>query len=250
MTDTLPEPRKITRSLAVRPLTKSEKVAASLAQQIVNRELPFSSFLASEHELSAYYQVSRPNIRQALQRLAAAGMTETKHGVGTVVSASDRWNLFDPLILGAFMQSNNLAAVAQELLELRVMAEVECAGLAAKRITETQLASLEMWVQRMGEAVDDIDRITHADLAFHTIIIDASHNRFLQGIMAFLAEPLGQARLLTMQIGGHVGRERALREHRTIHSALAAQDVVAARAAMSHHMQHLEEDMKKALANV
>lgn len=238
----------LTRKHEIRELPKSEAAAAQLAQLIVNGELAVSSCLASENELSAHYEISRPNIRQALQRLAAAGLVETRHGVGTFVTASERWNLFDPLILNAFMQSNNLAAVAQELVELRVMVEVECAGLAAERISVGDLKNLELSLRRMEIATDDIERMTHTDLTFHNIIISASHNRFFQGIMSYLAEPLSRARFLTMQAGGHEGRERAQRAHRDIYNALAAQEVAGARAAMFAHMQQLGEDMRTALA--
>lgn len=238
----------LSRTQRRRELPKAEAAAADLAQLIVNGELAVSSYLSSENELSAHYGISRPNIRQALQRLAAAGLVETRHGIGTCIAASDRWNLFDPLILDAFMQSNNLSAVAEELLELRVMVEVECAGLAAERISTTELQSLELCLKRMGAAINDVERITQVDLAFHNIIIGASHNRFLQGIMSFLAEPLSRARFLTMQEGGSDGRESAYHAHRNIHAALAERDEAGARTAMSAHMQQLAEDMRTALA--
>lgn len=238
----------LSRTQRRRELPKAEAAAADLAQLIVNGKLAVSSYLSSENELSAHYGISRPNIRQALQRLAAAGLVETRHGIGTLIAASDRWNLFDPLILDAFMQSNNLAAVAEELLGLRVMVEIECAGLASQRISITELQSLELCLKRMEAAINDVERITQADLIFHNIIIGASHNRFLQGIMSFLVEPLSRARFLTMQAGGPEGRERAQHAHRNIYAALAAQDEAGSRNAMSAHMQQLEKDMRAALA--
>lgn len=231
-----------------REFSKADTTAIHLAQQVVGGELAIGVCLASENELSAHYQVSRPNVRQALQRLAAAGLVETRHGIGTFVSASERWNLFDPLILESFVQSSNLAGIAQELIELRVMVEVECVGMAAERISTGELKQLELWLKRMEAALDDIERVTHADIMFHNIIISASHNRFLQGIMNYLTALLSRARFLTMEAGGHEGRERAQQSHREIHKALAAKDKAAARAAMSRHMQQLEEDMQTALA--
>ena len=241
-----PKP-SLTRKADLRGVSKADTAALSLAQQIVGRELAVGICLASENELSAHYGVSRPNVRQALQRLAAAGLVETRHGIGTFVSASERWNLFDPLILDAFVASNNLAGIAQELIELRVMAEVECVGIAAERISAGELKQLELWLVRMEVALDDIERVTHADIMFHSVIIAASHNRFLQGIMTYLTELLSRARFLTMEAGGHEGRARAQQSHREIYDALTAKDKVAARAAMSRHMRQLEEDMQKAL---
>ena len=230
--------------------SRPEAVASTLAQLIVGGGMAVGDYLVSENELSALYEISRPVVRQAIQRLATAGLVETRHGVGTFVTSSDHWNLFDPLILTAFVQSDNLAAIAPELVELRVMVEIECIGFAAERISAGELERLEQWLQRMERYTDDIERITQADLAFHAIIIGASHNRFLQGIMTYLGEPLYRARFLNMQLGGTQGRRRAQRAHRAIYTALAARDREAARAAMAAHMQQLEKDMKAALSSL
>jgi len=238
----------LARRVDLRESSKADTAAMHLAQQIVGRELAIGDCLASENELSAHYGASRPNVRQALQRLAAAGLVETRHGVGTFVSASERWNLFDPLILDAFVQSSNLAGIAQELIELRIMVEVECVGMAAERISAGELKELELWLKRMEAALGDIERITRADIMFHDVIIAASHNRFLQGIMNYLTALLSRARFLTMEAGGNEGQGRALESHREIYRALLANDKAAARAAMSRHMRQLEEDMQKALA--
>lgn len=238
----------LARGADPREVSKADTAAMDLAQQIVGRELTNGVCLASENELSVHYGVSRPNVRQALQRLAAAGLVETRHGIGTFVSAGERWNLFDPLILDAFVQSSNLAGIAQELIELRVMVEVECVGMAAEHISLAELKQLEQWLTRMEAAIGDTERITHADIMFHNVIIAASHNRFLQGIINYLTALLSRARLLTMEAGGNEGQKRAQRSHREIYTALLAKDKAAARAAMSRHMRQLEEDMQKALA--
>lgn len=230
--------------------SKAETVAAQLAQLIVDGQFTVGSCLASENELSKHYGISRPNIRQALYRLAAAGLVETRHGVGTFVSPHETWNLFDPMLLNAFMQSGNLAAIAQELVELRSMVEVECAGLAAERISASELKKLEHWLKRMNAAIDDIALITQADLAFHEIIIGASHNRFLQGITSYLHEPLSKARFLTMKTGGKQGRRKAQQGHKAVYEAIAARNSQRARQAMLAHMQQLEEDMEAALLTI
>lgn len=249
MTVKQPTSKSLVRAQAVKELSRPELVAATLAQLIVSGDLSVGDYLASENELSAAYEISRPNVRQAIQRLAAAGLVETRHGVGTYITSDDHWNLFDPLILTAFVQSDNLAAVAQELVELRVMVEIECAGLAAERMSAGELKRLEQWLHRMEAYIDDVEQITQADLAFHTIVIGASHNRFLQGIMSYLSEPLHRARSLTMQAGGFEGRQRAHRAHHAIYTALADRDEADARTAMAAHMQQLEKDMKVALSS-
>jgi len=227
--------------------SKADTVAGQLAQLVVSRQLGAGGLLASEKELGRHYGISRPNIRLALRRLSTAGLVDTHHGVGTFVNPPEKWNLFDPMLLNALLQDDDLSAIAEELVELRKMVEVECAGLAATRIDTHGLQQLERSVQQMGEALDDVERISRIDLAFHDVIIEASQNRFLQGIMAYVREPLEQARFLTMQSGGTDGRARAHQSHRAIAVAIAARDVQAARAAMAEHMRQLEHDMREAL---
>ena len=227
--------------------SKADGVARQLAQLVVSRQLAAGGLLASEKELSRHYGISRPNIRVALRRLSTAGLVDTHHGVGTFVNPPEQWNLFDPMLLNALLQDDDLSAIAEELVELRWMVEVECAGLAATRIDAQGLQQLERSVQRMAEVLDDVEQVSRTDLAFHDVIIQASHNRFLQGIMAYVREPLEQARFLTMQAGGPAGRARAQQSHRAIYEAIAARDVHAARDAMAAHMRQLEHDMRNAL---
>jgi DNA-binding FadR family transcriptional regulator len=235
------------RTTTTTDTSKADTVARQIAQLVVSRQLAAGGLLASEKELSRHYGISRPNIRLALRRLSTAGLVDTHHGVGTFVNPPDAWNLFDPMLLHALLQDDDLSAIAEELVELRRMVEVECAGLAATHIDAQGLQRLERSVQQMGEALDDVVRISRIDLGFHDVIMEASHNRFLQGIMAYVREPLEQARFLTMQTGGSEGRARAHQSHRAIYQAIAARDVRAARAAMAEHMRQLEHDMRNAL---
>ena len=235
------------RTTASSDASKADGVARHLATLVVSGQLDTGGLLASENELSRQYGVSRPNIRIALRRLSTAGLAETHHGIGTFVSARAKWNLFDPMLLNALLQADDLSTIAEELVELRKMVEVECSGLAALRIDEQGLQQLEQSVQRMGDALDDVEMITRVDLAFHDVIVVASQNRFLRGVISYVREPLERARFLTMQAGGAEGRARAYHSHRAIRDAIAARDVDAARTAMAEHMRQLEHDMRLAL---
>ena len=232
--------------------SKSDEVAKSIAKAIVDRQLSSGDTFASENELAQHFAVSRPNVRQALQRLASAGLVSTRHGVGTFVCPPERWNLFDPLLLEAFSTSGNLGAISSELVELRKMVEVESANLAASRITKPELKMLAHWLEQMESHVDenDVTTITQADLSFHEVIIAASRNRFFKGIMMYLHEPLLQARFSTMHAGGRIGRERACAHHAQILYALSMGEHKAASEAMRVHMIQLESDMTEALARV
>lgn len=229
---------------------KSDHLISEMAMLIVNQQLPVGSLLASENELSKHYNMSRPHVRQALQRLAAGGLLETRHGLGSYINPSEAWNLFDPILINAFIQSGNLAGISKELVELRKMVEVECSGLAAQRITTTDLEKLKRALDQMDATLDNPEAIAQEDIRFHNIIIAASRNRFFQGIMTFLEQPLSRSRLLTMQTGGKQGRLRAQAHHKAIYNAIASKNATEAEQAMRIHIQQLEEDITKALASI
>lgn len=226
---------------------KTDAVAQALSQAVVDGRLCAGDPLLSEYELAEHFGVSRPNVRQALHRLAAAGLVTTRHGRGSFVSSPERWNLFDPLLLEAFAGSGNLATIAEELVELRQMVEVESAALAAARITPGELQELAASLKRMQLAIGDVERVTDADIAFHDVIVEASRNRFFRSIMSVVRQPLLRARQLTMASGGEIGQTRAYEHHKAIYEAIKAGNRVASSKAMGLHMKQLEADMHEAL---
>ena len=84
--------------------------------------------LPTESELVRNYDVSRTVVREALSKLQAGGLVETRHGIGTfVLPAPARQS---PM-LNAHELSESVDVLA--VLELRISLETEAAGLAAQR---------------------------------------------------------------------------------------------------------------------
>ena len=67
--------------------TLSARVAADLRNRIESGDWVAGDRLPGEHDLARHYDVSRATIRTALQDLESRGLTVTKHGLGTVVTA-------------------------------------------------------------------------------------------------------------------------------------------------------------------
>lgn len=65
----------------------SAQVAADLRLRIEAAEWGPGDKMPGEHDLSAHYGVSRATVRTALQDLESRGLTVTRHGLGTVVTA-------------------------------------------------------------------------------------------------------------------------------------------------------------------
>ncbi len=226
---------------------KSAGIARELASQVVSGGLHPGTLLPTEHELVQRHGASRPVIREASRLLGGAGLVETRHGVGSIVNPPRLWNVFDPIVLKAHLDNRNLPAIVDELLELRRVVEVESAGTAARRRSSEQLATLSVWLDRMGAVLDDVERTASADFAFHEAIIEAAGNRFFGGILRYVREALWEGRLLTSQEGGWSGRRRAFEFHRAILEAIAAGDADRARDVMTEHLKVAASDLRQAV---
>ncbi len=228
-------------------VSKIDHAVDLIAKAIIGKEYQEGTFLPSESELGKLYSVSRSVVRETIQRLAAAGLVETRHGVGTYINPSSEWNLFDPLLLRAFVDSGNLPAISRELVELRSVVEIESARRAAQRATPKHIQLLERWLEQMEVGIDDLETFARADVAYHNSIIASTENRFLIQIMKYLTDPIIETRRITTQIGGPEGRREAQRWHREVYEAIRAQDAQAAAEAMRHHMEQLEDIINRAL---
>jgi DNA-binding FadR family transcriptional regulator len=216
-----------------------------LAEQIRAQTLRPGNKLPTESEIMAAWGVSRTVVREALSRLQAAGLVETRHGVGTFV--------LEPQALGGLRIDPAEIATAVDVmavLELRISLETECAALAAVRRSDAQLA-------QMREALDELDRATAADgntvapdLRFHLLLATATGNRYFADIMTHLGATLiprsriNSPRLAMEELPQYL--RRVNREHEAIYEAIARRDGDAARAAMRLHLTNSRERLRQA----
>lgn len=229
---------------------KGSAIARDLASLVVSQALTPGTLLPPEQRLVAAHGASRPVIREAIRRLAGAGLVETRHGVGSIVNPPRRWNVFDPIVLKAHLDNHDLPALLDELLEVRRVVEVEAAGLAAARIVPDELTALAVSLERMARDLDHPDRFAQLDFTFHEMVLSAAGNRFFDGIFRYVRDALWEGRQLTSRSGGVAGRERAHGFHRALHAAIAAGDPDEARAVMHEHLAVAESDLRAALMGV
>ncbi|MFI4983451.1 MAG: FadR/GntR family transcriptional regulator, partial [Nevskiales bacterium] len=131
-----------------RPRSKSlaHRLVDDISGKIRSLALQPGERLPTEAEIVQAYGVSRTVVREAISKLQAAGMVETRHGIGTFVLQPRAPSMFrlDPSDLAT---SVDVLAV----LELRISLESESAGLAATRRSEAQL-------KVMRDALDAFER--------------------------------------------------------------------------------------------
>ena len=227
-------------------LRKGRSLTAELVQALSDRvrdeRLAVGTKLPTEAAIMEEFGVSRTVVREALSRLQAAGLVETRHGVGTFVLPPSGFGI-DPADVPT-------AVDVMAVLELRISLESETAGLAAQRHTEKQLADIRTALDELEANVTGQGDTVSPDMRFHMLIAAATGNRYFADIMAHLGATLiPRARINSPRVASEDLPQylrRVNREHEEIYEAIARRDPEAARAAMRLHLTNSRERLRRA----
>lgn len=230
------EPRRKTRTL-------SAELADTLGQRIRNQEYAPGTKLPKEMDIMEEFGVSRTVVREAISHLQAAGMAETRHGIGTFALLPEDTGLFrvHPDQIGTLRDT-----IA--LLELRIGLETEAAALAAIRRTDENLDKMQLALTAFKASIEAGQNAVQADFQFHTEIALATQNNHFIQFMALLGERvIPRSRLspsndLTPARQAYL--QRVHQEHESIYNAILHQDVDAARAASRTHLSNSRERLR------
>jgi DNA-binding FadR family transcriptional regulator len=219
---------------------KHRDVMQILIADIVSGVRPAGEMLPREVDLAEAFDVSRGVARETIRAMEERGLISVKHGKGATINEPADWDVFDPDVLAATLDSERGSEVLAEYLECRRILEVEAAGMAAERATKRDVASLGAAMARMEETAGRPpsqpaeERFHEADIAFHQALIAATGNRALGGLVERIHSALLLARFPLAR--PDYREEIALPEHRRILDAVANHDAAEARQAMSDHL--------------
>jgi GntR family transcriptional repressor for pyruvate dehydrogenase complex len=227
-----------------RPRSLAHDVVDALGGRIRDGSLGHGEKLPTEAAIMEEFGVSRTVVREAISRLQAAGLVETRHGVGTFVVGLGDASTFriSPDQLGTLQ---DVIAV----LELRIAVETESAGLAALRRTDQNLESLRGALAAFIAAVEQSRDAVGPDFQLHLEIARATQNHHFVELMATLGGMMiPRARLeppgpLTPEREAYLRRVNT--EHENIVDAIARQDPDGARAAMRTHLANSRERRRR-----
>ncbi|MBU3077383.1 FCD domain-containing protein [Sphingomonas quercus] len=228
------ETRRFT--LPIKPIRLADTIAEHIQQLILEGVLQPGERLLAERELSAKLNVSRPSLREGLDRLIAEGLLTTNAQGATYVSENIGKSLRDPLI--ALMDNPDART---DLMELRAVVEAAAAGYAAERASDVNRSMLEERFNAMVKAhnEDDIDEIGRTDADFHFAIYESSHNIMMLHFMNSLEGVLRSSVYSNRQnlYKHRADRGSQIDEHRAIFEAIMDRDVAAAQSAAREHMK-------------
>ncbi|MEZ5660855.1 MAG: GntR family transcriptional regulator [Burkholderiaceae bacterium] len=194
------------------------EAAQRLRQLLVEGEIAPGAKL-NERELSTRLQVSRTPLREAIRTLAAEGLVELLPNRGAFAVRFSEHDIADTF-------------------EVIAGLEAQSAELAAQRITDTELAELRALHFEMLAAYlrRDLSAYYRRNAQIHDAINAAARNPVLRELYRTV-----NARLQALRFRSNFDERkwaRAVEEHETMITMLAARDAEGLRRPMIEHLTH------------
>ena len=215
----------------IKPKRISDLVFDQLRDLIFKGLIKPGEQLMTERELAGNLNVSRPTVREAINRLVTLQLLDHRQGQGTfVVSPSAEKNS-----LGVpHDQDVSLA----DLLEVRLGLECNAVMMAARRATEEDIRDMEKSLRDMESQIEAGGLGSDADVTFHMAIAYATKNMVHIHIMKSFYDLLfyGIKSSLQYLYTEPATLEIITRHHNNIFNAIRDRNPDAAYSAMREHI--------------
>jgi GntR family transcriptional repressor for pyruvate dehydrogenase complex len=190
-------------------------------------------------EMARRFHVGHPTLREALKKLEAMGVVSVRHGSGVYV-AEHRNALFvsNPILAGTPTKKLLL-----DLIQARILIEVESVALAAERAAPHHLARMEELLARAEQHLGDDAVLNPTNMAFHGEIAAASGNAVIHQLLQVLASLFRHEQQVIMNIYG--SRRKDHEEHWEILRALVERDAGRAAALMRAHLEGVRDVLRR-----
>lgn len=211
-------------------MNPKERVLLKIKEKILKQEWTPGMKISSENQLAKELEVSRMSVREAMEQLVALNVLVKNQGEGTFVN-----NLSPSIYLNSLLHMTLLERDDMlDMLEFRKILEVDSIRLCAQRCTDEDLVALEECYQNMVTYQNDPEQFYRADSAFHTAIVDGTHNSFIIKVNQILNDLL----LFHQQkIHEYLGPQGGLKEHKQILEAVKNRDCEMASLFMRRHIE-------------
>ncbi|HSE10011.1 MAG TPA: GntR family transcriptional regulator [Nocardioidaceae bacterium] len=217
--------------MALKPVSRRlvpDEVFDQILSGVVDGELAPGESLPSERRLAEVLGVSRPAVREALQRMAQARLVEVRHGGSTTVREFRRSAGLD-LLPRLLVRDGELdLAVARSILEARLAIAPEVATLAAQRGGADLIERLDEAIAALEADHDPVAR-QRAALGFWDHVVDGADSvvfRLMFNSLRAAYEPALDALAVLME-----AEVSQLDAYHKVRAAIAARDAALARAA-------------------
>ncbi len=217
--------------MALRPVTRksvSDQVFDQVLGEVMDGGLEVGEQLPSERQLAEVLGVSRPAVREALQRMTQARLVEVRHGGGATVRDFRKYGGLDLLPHLLVRDGGVDPAVARSVVEARTSVAPGIAALAAQRGGPALTAALGAVVEQLTETTDPV-AWQELTLRFWDVVVDGADSivfRLMFNGLRAAYEPTLPA--LASLLAAEVGQ---VDPYRVLAAAITAGDPATARAA-------------------
>lgn len=205
--------------------TLSDEVYDQLSGEIVEGRFGAGVNLPAERQLCETLGVNRGAIREALKRLAQAGLVSISQGGGTKVLDFRRNAGLDLLGRMLFHRDNTINfGVARSVMEMRAVLAPDIARLCAQRASAADIEAARELIERMHAAaeVDDLAELQDLSLRFWDVMVRGSGNIAYELSFNTLRETYDRLREVLVQVMAEETRD--VQGHRAIAEAVARGD--------------------------
>jgi len=224
--------------LEILPRTENQKIQNEIISKIRDlmnyKNLEPGDKLPSERMLSEKFDVSRSNVREAIQKLEFYGILISKPQSGTFVAD-----------IGQVAMNGMIEDILRleepdfkSLVETRILLELKTVKFAALRRTEEDLMQMKMALEAYSQKVQKGEDAVQEDLLFHLAIAKASGNSTMNTFMLIITPEI-----ITKFEEHHVCDKglafMGIQEHQDIFDAIEAQNPKLARQKMKIHFKAL-----------
>ncbi|MGC9401993.1 pyruvate dehydrogenase complex transcriptional repressor PdhR [Vibrio genomosp. F10] len=211
----------------------SDVIEKELERLIAEGSLTPGQQLPPERELAKQFDVSRPSVREAIQRLEARQLLTRRQGGGTFVSESIWKSFSDPLL--NLLSSHSETQL--DLLEARHAMEGISAYFAALRGTDEDFARIQgcLAIITKEQSNKNIEAEASAVMKFLVALTEAAHNVVLLHIVRSLGPLLEQNILQNLEL---LHRRDEVVEKVSKHRANIVDAIVSGEPEMAREMSH------------
>lgn len=221
----------------------SDVIEQELERLIVEGTLVPGQQLPPERELAKQFDVSRPSVREAIQRLEAKRLLTRRQGGGTFVSEK-MWTSFSDPLLNLL---SNHSETQLDLLEARHAMEGISAYFAALRGTEEDFQRIQDSIEQihLQQSQQNVEAEASKVVEFLVLLTEAAHNVVLLHIVRSLAPLLEKNVLQNLKLLHRRPEviEKVSKHRASIVDAIVSGEPEKARELSHSHLAYIEETL-------
>jgi GntR family transcriptional repressor for pyruvate dehydrogenase complex len=226
----------------IKPKKISEEVYEQIKELILSGQIQPGEKLPAERELAVQLGVSRPSLREAINKLDAQGFVEQIHGGGTYV----RSIINDPLEIAMeeFVKRDDAIL---DLIEVRKILETWAAELAAERATDEEIKHMQEYLEEMRDAKERGEVGHLSDANFHSAIFHGTHNVLLIHVMNTIFQWIERVsyEVRSRMYTKPESHEDLFKQHIDIFESISSRNPELAREKMSLHMDYVRGELHR-----